>query len=46
MLGRTRHARGLGGWRRLGWLGLVSMALILTGCAATQVVSQVSSYGP
>ena len=46
MIGRARHANGLGGWRRLAWLSLAGAALLLTGCAATHVVSQVSSYGP
>lgn len=38
---------GAPGWlRRLGLLALVGLALVLSGCAATNVVSQVSAYGP
>ena len=32
--------------RRFGLLALVALAAVLSGCAATNVISQVSSYGP
>lgn len=32
--------------RRFGLLAMVALATVLTGCAATNVISQVSSYGP
>ena len=32
--------------RRLGLLATVALAAVLSGCAATNVISQVSSYGP
>lgn len=32
--------------RRLGWLAMLASAAVMAGCAATNVVSQVSSYGP
>lgn len=44
--GRSPLSGALGRLRRLGLLALVGVAMALTGCAATNVVSQVSSYGP
>ena len=44
--GRSPLSGALGRLRRLGLLALVGAAIALTGCAATNVVSQVSSYGP
>ena len=45
-VGRSPQPGALAWLRRLGGLTLVVAALALTGCAATNVVSQVSSYGP